>query len=670
MSRSSSDAGVQDAFTSAGLTRRQRSLLQTVLRALDSGSGLGFHASTSNSALVALIRAHDALRNHAEHAQPQRSLLLRVLRTSSTCARAGLPSFPVGTGRAELQAALDELAATTAALANADPAQQRALAGASAIVVEPLVTSLAETAADRLQSLWDAPVRATSRDASAATETAVSVYVSGRDREVLRRELIHLLTTRQPTAAEISALLWPQRRRHHVTVLVSGARSLDNLDDLLPGARQWPIAVHQDNNWPKSVELRALLEKLAPITRTGVLVRIPVNTTDPGTAVVLGRRAISEALDQYVAGNRIVDLALAGPWAVAGPDGRWVLGERFRASLKNTSPLLSSSWSEGVRPALRIAHVAQQVEAPMTSAALCWSAIESIGLDAEKAARLARACALQTLRHQIIDAHAQLRLTVTEEVRRLGAEAKKARSALRRAENVLARRSPLEQTTPADLAALTEAVDCAKQTRQACDAAHEHAVNETNALMEAVDAHVPRTAGKPILTEPDRWLDLLLPARTAESADLDAARRAVTALSTFAGGLTEETILLWRERLARPTMLATWLQEKQDTFHSLLEWLYTTRNIAFHNGRFAGPIDVGTAHAGRAVVDVLLELLSLWHSVQHARGQNPTPPPEILKVLAQRKDTLSSRLRTTSSCHRLSIHHLNGPDEVYWSATR
>ncbi|MFI6030775.1 hypothetical protein [Amycolatopsis magusensis] len=674
MAKASIDTAVQDAFITAGLTRPQRSLLHTVLRALDSGSGLGFHAATSDSALVALIRAHDVLLNHAEHSQPQRKLLLRVLETSSACAHTALPIFPAGSGHAELQAALAELAATrtlVASLRDKDVAQLRAVTRARATVLEPLISSVTDAVAERQRTLWAAAAADVSLDARATAEIAVSVQIRGRDREALKHDLIRLLTKQQPTAAKISALLWPPLRCHHVTVLISGARSLDALGDLLPGARQWPITVRKDgvDGWPKSEDLTALLEKLTPITRASVLVRVPVDAADLGTAVVLGRRAVSEALDQYMAGNRIADLTLAGPWQVTGPNGRTLMGETVGASVRRAAPL-SSSWSEGLRPALRIAHVAQRVEAPMTSAALCWSAIEATGLDAKQVARLARVCAIQTLRQQIIDVHAQLRLMVAEEVRRLGVRVKKAKDVLKRAEGALSRRSLLEQTTPADIEVLNEAVARARQSWQDCDAAHERALEDTTPLMGLVDAHVPRTPGKPILTKPDRWLDLLLPVRDEEDPQLNAARRAVTTLGTFAGGLVEETILLWRERLAQPPLLATWLQEKRHTYHALLEWLYTTRNTAFHNGRFAGPLDIATAHAGHAIVDAMLEVLNIWHSTQHARGQAPTPPEKILELLAQRTDALSTRLSTATSCHRLSIGHISGPDEVYWSNAR
>ncbi|MBM7774479.1 hypothetical protein JOD54_004683 [Actinokineospora baliensis] len=438
-----------------------------------------------------------------------------------------------------------------------------------------MITSVADAITAQMRALWDASAGNPGRDAKAAGEIAVSVYLGGRDHQALKRDMTTLLSRGRPTADDIVALLWPPPRRHHVTVMVSGARSLDHLDVLLPGARQLSVTVRQ--NPPKAAELAALVAKVGPIRARG-------------------RRVVSEALDQYVAGNRIADLTLADAWVVAGPDGRWVLGELARAGVRRAAPL-SSWWSDGLRPALRVAHIARRVEAPMTSAALCWSALESIGVD-EKPARLARAFALQTLRQHIVDAHAQLRLMVTDRLRRLGLRARKSQDTLRRA----------------------DAVTQARQSWLDHDAAHQSALGDTTALMALVDAHVPRTTDKPLLTEPDRWLDLLLPARDTDSPALTAAHDAVTALSAFAGGLTEDTITLWRARLARPSQLAKWLQDKQDTCHALLDWLYTTRNTAFHHGRFAGPLDLATTHAAQAVVDLLLEVLGRWHTTQHTRG--------------------------------------------------
>ncbi|MEV7551977.1 hypothetical protein AB0N89_20360 [Amycolatopsis sp. NPDC089917] len=505
-------------------------------------------------------------------------------------------------------------------------------------------------------------------DPRLAAEIAVAVYIQGRDWEALKTDLANLLV-RRPTAAEVSALLWPPRSRHFVTALVSGARSLDNLDDFLPGAQQWRVSGSQ-NEWPKSKALVALLLALEPITRSSVLVRVPVDSADLGTAVVLGRRAITETLDQYVAGNRIADLTLGSTWQVTGPDGKWALRRLERASVTNAAPLQGSPTSEILRPAMRIAHIAQRVEAPMTSTALCWSALESIGLKSDKSVRLAKAYALQALRLQIIDARTQLRLMVMEELRRIEARAKKAKGDLIRAENALRARTPLARTTPAQIVAMVAAVAHARESWLACQATRGHAFNKATTLIEIIDVHVPAAAPRPNLTSPDRWLDLLLPPCEGEAPEVDTARRAVTTLADFAGGAAAETILMWRDRLAQPPLLAKWLQEKQDTCLALLDWLYVTRNIAFHDGRFAGPIDVATAHAGRAIVDVMLEILGRWHSTQQRRGQDLTSPEEILNLLAQRKDDLSARLGVEAACHRLSIQHISGPDEYYWSAVR
>ncbi|WP_253836877.1 hypothetical protein [Actinokineospora globicatena] len=240
MARSSSDTAIQDAFTAADLTRHQRALLHHTLRALDPGSALGFHASTTDSALAALIRAHDALDNHAAHEQPQRPLLLRVLRTSALCLRAALPIFPPRTGRPHLRAAITELTTTTTALSDAEPAHHRALARHSATTLEPLITAITDAITDHLRTLWDTTTGDPTRDTRAAAEIAVSVYLRGRDGEALKNDLTALLTTRTPTADDIAALLWPPPRRHHLTALVSGARHLTDSTTCSPAPASGP----------------------------------------------------------------------------------------------------------------------------------------------------------------------------------------------------------------------------------------------------------------------------------------------------------------------------------------------------------------------------------------------------------------------------------------------
>ena len=119
--------------------------------------------------------------------------------------------------------------------------------------------------------------------------------------------------------------------------------------------------------------------------------------------------------------------------------------------------------------------------------------------------------------------------------------------------------------------------------------------------------------------------------------------------------------------------MAGWLREQEDTAAALLEWLYVTRNLAFHAGRFASPADTLTAHAGQAVADLTLEFLGNWRTVERRtrtrQSRQETSAVEIYRRLAQREDQLVARLKRAGSVRRLSVEDISGPDEKWWSRT-
>lgn len=579
------DDRLRQAFDHAGLSRGQRALLQGVLRALDPDAHLGEHVAGLNSAVLAVTRAQTALESHAAEDQPRWNLLRRIIATSLACMDAAKPAYEHG-GGLELAKARRVLVQVDAAIAADGQKIDPRVTAAAAAKLDP--RALRRAVRKWITPLWNGvelPLRA-----RMIAEVAVVVAVHGRDGRQLRTDLLRWL--KKP--GDLSEVLWPAEQKHVVALVVRGARVLRHLDGLLPGARQEPL--HR-NRLPKDDFLKDA------VNGSSVLVRVPVVAADVHTAALRGRRILSEVLDQYAAGERLTELDIAPVWQVSEPGGRVTRGTEHQRTVGNAYPL-TAYWPAELRSAMRVANLARQVDAPMASAGLAWSALEATGLDPSKIAWLAKACALQMLRQHLVSLHVVLTTHDSE-------------------------------------------------------------------LRKPLDARVPTTGVKHHLKSVDAWLEVLI-VHNRPNADLDDAQKSITALAESEGGLVQDLTELWRARLADSKVLAGWLREQEDTAAALLEWLYVTRNLAFHAGRFASPADTLTAHAGQAVADLTLEFLGNWRTVERRaqegqRGRQETSAVEIYRRLAQREDQLVARLKRTGSVRRLSVEDISGPDEKWWS---
>ncbi|WP_143027895.1 hypothetical protein [Lentzea albidocapillata] len=588
------DARLRQAFDDAGLDRGQRALLQGVLRALDPDAHLGEHVAGLNSAYLAVTRAQTALESHATEDQPRWNLLRRIIATSIACMDAAKPAYAHG-GGLELAKARRVLVQVDAAIvADGQRFDPQVAAGAAARLDPGKLRGAVQKWITPLWNGIELPLRA-----RMIAEVAVVVAVHGRDGRQLRADLLRWLKKR----GDLADVLWPRKQKHVVAFVVRGARVLRHLDELLPQARQEPL--HR-NRLPKDDFLKEA------VNGSSVLVRVPVEAADVHTAALRGRRILSEVLDQYAAGERLTELNIAPVWQVSEPGGRVTRGTEHQRTVGNAYPL-TAYWPAELRSAMRVANLARQVDAPMASAGLAWSALEATGLDPGKIAWLAKACALQMLRQHLVSLH----VVVT---------------------------------------------------------------NHDTDLRKPLDAHVPTTGVKHHLKSVDAWLEVLIQ-HNRPDAQLEAAQKAITALAESEGGLVQDLTELWRARLADSKVLAGWLREQEDTAAALLEWLYVTRNLAFHAGRFATPADTLTAHAGQAVADLTLEFLGNWRTVERRThkerpaqkergGRQETSAVEIYRRLAQRQDQLVARLRRAGSVRRLSVEDISGPDEKWWARGR
>ncbi|MYR38725.1 hypothetical protein GTX14_23660 [Streptomyces sp. SID4944] len=660
-----------NAFKGAGLNAQQRSLLEGLLRALEHGAHLSDHVSAANSAFLSVIRAAEGLAGNAV-GQPRLSLTRTLLKTSLTGVAAAGAAFAVG-GAANLTAARTVLQDAERRLDRHTTVQTKQ---AWVQQLQAHAHSLQGAVRGWVTPLWEGPPLPTEVLAKAQAELAVAVALADRDGRMLQEELLRLLSHGSPNAATLSALLWPSPRDYRVAVLVEGTQQLEHLELLLPKARQWPVTgsvPYRDNHAPagggRVPSVRDAVALANQARRPGTVVEVRVAAADAATAMRYGRRQISEALDQYAAAQRLVDFFLGSRSLVTDKDGVRHTGDPLVASVRSARPL-TSHWPPALRPALRSAHLAAQADAPMTSAALAWSAIDSLGLESSDLDVLAKACALHTLRQQVVSLYHVLTESALARLKHARWGFSEAERALGIAERAVQRTrglaSPAAQARYAELQRRAEQQRAHLQQR-AQDVCELEAqilplVKDLQRYLLSGDLTAQPLQLTSRLLNLDAWQDLLLPLEPDAGPALAAAHEAVTRFAVLAGGLAADTLTLWRARLAGPGTLSAWLDDQEGVFHGLLAWLYSNRNLAFHSGQFTGTADTLTAHAARSLVDMALEFLGNWHQTQEQRGQQGTDPLSVLRQLALRKDYLVDQLGRARSCRPVNILSITAVD--------
>lgn len=657
------------AFKEAGLTQQQRSLLEGLLRALEHGAYLSDHVSAANSAFLAVVRALEGLAGNAA-GQPRLSLTRTLLKTSLAGIATAGAAFTVG-GAADLAAARAVVQDAENRLDRHTTVQTKQ---AWVRQLQVHARSLEGAVRGWVSPLWEGAPLPAEVLAHARAELAVAVALADRDGRMLQEELLRLLSRGNLSGAALSTLLWPTPRDYRVAVLVEGTQQLEHLDLLLPTARQWPVAgsvPYRDRHAPPG-NVQGVRDAVAlanQARRPGTVVEVRVSAADAATALRQGRRQISEALDQYAAAQRLVDFSLGSRSLVTDKDGVRYTGDPLVASVKSARPL-TSHWPPALRPALRSAHLAAQAEAPMTSAALAWSAIDSLGLESADLDVLAKACALHTLRQQVVSLYHVLTESALARLKHARWELSEAERALRIAERAVERTrgltSPVVQARSAELQ--RRADQQRAHTQQRAQAASQleaeilPLVKDLQRFLFSSDLSAQPLQLTSRLLDLDSWQDLLLPLEPSADPGLAAAHAAATRFAVLSGGLAADSLALWRARLADPGALADWLNDQEGVFHGLLAWLYATRNLAFHSGQFTGTADTLTAHAARSVVDMALEFLGNWHQTQEQRGQQGTDALSVLRELALRKDNLVDRLGHAGSCRSVNIQSITMVD--------
>ncbi|MFE7760124.1 hypothetical protein [Streptomyces sp. NPDC057438] len=630
------------------------------------------HVSAVNSSLLTLIRVHHALEGNVS---AERQPLNRLLKRLTVPARVNMDTaslvFATAPDNAKhLRAARRLVHSLEATLTDSTPDQVKRNYAAR---LGRLITPVSRSIRDWLVPLWESPI-SPGAAVTIRNEIAVAVALQGRDGLDLRTDLVALLkrtSPHAPTAQQVAAVLWPTERRFRVGLVVTGTRELRNLDLLLPGARQQPVPrdtepPHATRTQTKDARRRFLSRIAAGLDGPAVLVTLPVHAADTHTALRRGRRKLSEVLDQYAAGQRLSRLSLH-PLLFATDTSAHVVHDDARSKTTKAAQPLTTHWPASLGPALRAAHLAQQVDAPMTTAGLVWSAVESVGMKSGTLDVLAKACALHAARQQLLGLWQVVLLSAQAMVRHAAWQHREHERTLAR----LTRSMDKVKDKPAASARRAHEEMSARHSAllaQADEArtAHDNLTRETDTLLHALMKATLKSGGDGPgsgtngAIRLNQWFHVLAPPEGAP-ADIQSANRALATLVALTDGLAAEQVATWQRRLAHPAEFATWLHDQQNTLHTQLTWLYAMRNAAFHQGVFAKPADELTAQSALGLIDAVLEFLGHWSQKEVEAGLPLTRPLLVLEQLAARQTDLQARLNTDSTSHPLNLDHISAP---------
>ncbi|MCS7484775.1 hypothetical protein ACFFQW_37640 [Umezawaea endophytica] len=664
MTFSGFDPELLGQLRTSGALREQTYLLQRVIRSVEPATLLSQHSSTLAGLAAELPRTHAALLSYSVLGQPKG----RLLKSLCLNAAAAVQRAATATGHQPLVHFTHTLAEIVEYVGvYRDDKQSRAEAAAFAARLDTLIAELPKLLWTLFLDSWHASTTTPTRWArldQVSDEVACLVAATDRDPDALQQELTHTLAKHGADPAAIWSTLHPDRVRHHVACVVHGAGELSGLSALDPTARQWSAGRPEKLGWgPARDRLRQFLATV-PSTSTTCVVAVDVDAVDKASAGRLARRRVTELLDQYVAGHRLLTISLDPRMLVtrAGTVRSDELTPR-RSTVQRAYPLVQR-WPRGLREGLRMAHLARTTDSPLTAAALSWAALEACGVN-EKASQLAGVLALQAMRQQVVEAHQLLHQSVT-------ASAKHARSRVGTTNRrVLSLRRAIDRCAPdhPELSRLRAAL-AAAETR------HEDALDRQGAL--DVVLHEPLAVVGEYATLDDHkylldvngWVDVLLPARSPDTPELRAARTAVHDLLPHVAPLAARQVTDWQGRLASAGNCARWLVTTQERMRSLLDALYSARNLALHSGVFQASGDVVLGLGGLMVVDFTLEVLGNWY--RNATGPDADASPlEVVRELAARQEDLCRKLRDSrGAAYPLNVEWLTSPStEGAWDRT-
>lgn len=652
---------------SVDLDEQRLLLLQLVLRAIDEDSPVTHETATSTAVLATVPRALIVLSANAAGGQPYPPVVKDVCAGALLAVRAARRAR--GRPRQALTAAERALTAIVA-LSN-NRATFPGYAANPSASLKGSMEALRQMVRDDLCAYWDR-CRSILPDAVyVAREAAVLLVDARRHEDGVRRSIDRFLRRTDRSAAQLLLAFFPDPTRYRVACAVDGADRLRHLRDLRGDARQFSFDDDKPSGWGTANDgLANFLREMGaarpggPHRRPGCAVSIEVDAVDAETAGAVGHRQISELLDHYVAGHRLVDLRLRTDVVVAEIS-------RSTTQWRSTAPRsvpeaypLSQAWPAALGEAMRMAHIARSTDSPLAAAALSWSSIESAGLDPKP---LAGALALQTLRHQLIHTHA--------EVFSGALAAQKARAATAAA--LLHRAGGLQHSFdnfqgPADARASLKSRldDAVAQADAALEERDRHAAVVADCTAR-IRGHVDfRERG--YVQDLNTWVDLLRPTRNRDNVVVNVARQALNELLIEIPPASADLAGRWQRRLSRPSSAAQWLTDTAATFFAELRWLYATRNLTIHTGQIALPGDAETAQAASGLADLALEFLGSWYSTATRQGDPAahSPPARIVDDLQRRSVDVAAHLKARHALTRFHAEHLTSPTSTGWDRPR
>ncbi len=660
-----------------GLDQRQQAIVEGLFRAIEPGTYLSEHVGGLSSAVLALVRAHHVLDGNARLAQPRLSWTKTVLTQSLRDVNVATPAYNVTAAGAALISRAKQLLVNTIDTIDTSPTPTSPEKHSLATLINALVQPAAMAVRAAFELAWNDPSLPEDVAVQIRSEAAVLSALEGRDGHTLQRELQKRLKKDTPAGSStVADVLWPVRRIYRVATVVLGARNLEKLNQLLPDAKQWALTgTGVPSEFSGSPEMRALVTSARPAGGKATLVQIPEEAADARTAIHQARRRMIETLDQYAAGQRLLDLRLSQLSLATDPTNKTITSEAVVGGGKVARPL-TSHWSDPLRPALRMANLAKQVEGPVASTALSWSAIESLGVSPRDIEDVAKACSLHTVRQQILSVYQTVTYSSIARIRHTQWKSEMLASKLRKAENGSTKAARSKSLLAAQaLPTLTSRAAALRRAHADAKSRHLQSVSELIPHVETVrqtllgggDLAQPMNMTSWELKDLNIFMDALLPIDASTSRGQASLKNAISAMAQKSGGLALQLFATWEKRLTDPRSLSDWIEQQQSFFRSLLEWMYVSRNLAFHTGQFTAPADALTAHASRDLVDMILEFLGNWHQGERSKSLPESPARDILILLSRRKDILSQKLSTASSCHLLNVSQITALDCEVWA---
>jgi hypothetical protein len=644
----------------AALSRDQLHLLQLILRAVDANSPISHEAAPLHSVVAGVPRAIVVLEGHNVTGQPRARLVKAVCEGVLTAVNDMIA------GRGSRNALRGTQGTLETVVTHAGGNTFRSACATAAADLHRFRPAIERTVREDIVAYWDASRRRLPDVRGVSREAAVLLLSHDRHEEGILRSIEGFLRGSSRTGADLVSALLKPARRHRVACVVDGADELRHLDDLRPDAKQFCLGANVSGWGFANDRLKSFSETMdvtrpgGPHRRPACLISIDVESADPEAAAAVGRRAVSEMLDHYVSGHRLVDLTLRSDVLVNDIQHR---SAQWRSATPRGVPEafpLTTVWPASLGEAMRMAHIARSTDSPMAAAALSWSSIEAAGLSAEG---LSGALALQTFRHRLVQSHSEVvgSLAASAKSKALVAKAS-ARTANRLrgvVENFAAGHH--ERARVADRLAIAEA-----NATEAQDEFARHNRAATGPLA-IIRTHVS-WGERGHLLDLNAWVDLLRPDRSTDSNTVQEARAALTRLLTELSPIAAGAVGLWRSRFARPSRCAQWLDDMQARYKQELDWLYATRNLTIHSGQITVYGDIQLASAASGLADLTLEFLGSWYATAEAKKRSALSdtPTQIVDCLDQRRSELVRHLRARHALSRLHAEHLTSCTSTGW----